>query len=72
QAHGRTPAQVVLRWQLQLGNVPLPKAASASRQLENLTVFDFELDAEQMASIAALGRTDGRLFDADPATHEEF
>jgi diketogulonate reductase-like aldo/keto reductase len=72
QAHGRTPVQVVLRWHLQLGTLPLPKAASASRQLENLSVFDFELDAAQVAAIAALGRPDGRLFGADPATHEEF
>ncbi len=71
-AHGRTPAQVVLRWHVQLGAVPLPKAASASRQLENLSVFDFELDDEQVAAITALGRADGRLFGADPATHEEF
>lgn len=71
-AHGRTPAQVVLRWHLQLGTIPLPKAASASRQLENLSVFDFELDAAQMAAITALGRSDGRLFNADPATHEEL
>ena len=71
-AHGRTPAQVVLRWHVQLGAVPLPKAASASRQLENLSVFDFELDEEQVAAITALGRPDGRLFGADPATHEEF
>jgi diketogulonate reductase-like aldo/keto reductase len=72
QAHGRTPVQVVLRWHLQLGTLPLPKAASASRQLENLSVFDFELDAAQVAAITALGRPDGRLFGADPATHEEF
>lgn len=71
-AHGRTPAQVVLRWHLQLGTVPLPKAASPARQQENLSVFDFELDADQMAAITGLGRADGRLFGADPATHEEF
>lgn len=71
-AHGRTPAQVVLRWQVQLGSVPLPKAASAERQAENLAVFDFELSADEVASITALGRPDGRLFGADPATHEEM
>lgn len=71
-AHGRTPAQVILRWHVQLGAVPLPKAASAGRQLENLSVFDFELDAGQLAAITALGRPAGRLSGADPATHEEF
>jgi diketogulonate reductase-like aldo/keto reductase len=69
---GRTPAQVVLRWHLQLGSVPLPKAASPARQAENLAVFDFELDAAQVAAITALGRPDGRLGDSDPAAHEEF
>jgi Aldo/keto reductases, related to diketogulonate reductase len=69
---GRTPAQVVLRWQLQLGAVPLPKASGAARQAENLAVFDFELDDDQVAAISALSRPDGRLFDADPTYHEEM
>jgi len=71
-ALGRTPAQVVLRWQLQLGAVPLPKASGAARQAENLAVFDFELDDAQVAAISALSRPDGRLFDADPTYHEEM
>jgi diketogulonate reductase-like aldo/keto reductase len=71
-AHGRTPAQVVLRWHIQLGTVPLPKAASAERQAQNLAVFDFELSADEVSAITALGRSDGRLFGADPATHEEM
>ena len=71
-AHGRTPSQVVLRWQVQLGSVPLPKAASAERQAENLAVFDFELADDEVAAITALGRPDGRLFGADPASHEEM
>lgn len=71
-ALGRTPAQVVLRWHLHLGSVPLPKATSPERQAENLAVFDFELDEAQVAAITALARPDGRLGDTDPATHEEF
>ena len=71
-AHGRTPAQVVLRWHVQLGTVPLPKAASAARQAENLAVFDFELSEDEMTAITVLGRPDGRLFGADPASHEEM
>jgi diketogulonate reductase-like aldo/keto reductase len=69
---GRTAAQVVLRWHLQLGSVPLPKSASPARQAENLAVFDFELDAAQVSAITALGGPDGRLGESDPATHEEF
>jgi diketogulonate reductase-like aldo/keto reductase len=71
-AHGVTPAQVILRWQVQLGNVPLPKSATPSRQLENLDVFGFELSDAEVAAISALTRPDGRLFDGDPNEHEEM
>ena len=71
-AHGVTPAQVVLRWQLTLGNVPLPKSADAQRQVSNLDVFNFDLTADEMAAIGALGLPDGRLFGGDPDTHEEM
>ena len=69
---GRSVAQVILRWHVQLGVVPLPKAGSTERQLENLAVLDFALSAEDMAAIAALSRPDGRLRDQDPARYEEF
>ncbi len=52
--HGRTPAQVVLRWHLQLGNVVIPKSVTPSRIQENIDVFGFELDAEDLQAIAAL------------------
>jgi diketogulonate reductase-like aldo/keto reductase len=72
EAHGVTPAQVVLRWQVQLGNVPLPKSATPERQTVNLDVFGFTLADDEMAAISALNRNDGRLFGGDPATHEEM
>jgi len=71
-AHGVTPAQVILRWHIQLGNVPLPKSGTSSRQVENLDVFGFELTEAEVAAISALNRPDGRLFDGDPNTHEEM
>ncbi|MEU7033215.1 MULTISPECIES: aldo/keto reductase [unclassified Streptomyces] len=54
QKHGRTPAQVVLRWHLQTGNVVIPKSVTPSRIEENIDVFGFELDDEDMAAIAVL------------------
>jgi diketogulonate reductase-like aldo/keto reductase len=72
ERHGVSPAQVVLRWHLQLGVVPIPKSASSERQYENLDVFGFALSDEEMDQVSGLGRADGRLNGLDPATHEEF
>lgn len=52
--HDRSAAQVVIRWHLQLGNVVIPKSVTASRIVENFDVFDFELDAADLAAIAGL------------------
>ena len=71
-AHGVTPAQVVLRWQVQLGCIPIPKSATPHRQRENLDLFGFELEPGEVEAITALGRPDGRLFDGDPEAHEEM
>jgi diketogulonate reductase-like aldo/keto reductase len=72
EAHGVTPGQVILRWQVQQGNLPIPKSATPSRQRENLDVFGFELEDAEMEAITALGRSDGRLFGGDPESHEEM
>jgi 2,5-diketo-D-gluconate reductase A len=71
-AHGVTPAQVILRWHVQLGAVPLPKSASAERQRANLDVFGFELTDAEMAAISSLDDPNGRLFGGDPNVHEEM
>ena len=67
-----TPGQVILRWHVQLGSIPIPKSATSSRQVENLSIFEFALTGDEVAAITALGRPDGRLFDGDPDTHEEL
>ncbi|MBY9073427.1 aldo/keto reductase [Nocardioides sp. WL0053] len=54
--HARTPAQVVLRWHLQLGNVVIPKSVTPARIAENIAVFDFALDEDDMAVLASLDR----------------
>lgn len=71
-AHGATPAQVILRWQLQLGALPIPKSADPQRQQENLDLFGFELTDAEVAAISGLGKDDGRLFGGDPDVHEEM
>jgi 2,5-diketo-D-gluconate reductase A len=64
--YGRTAAQVVLRWHLQLGCVVIPKSVTPSRIKENLAVFDFELTDEDVASVSALDR--GGRTGPDPDT----
>ena len=54
EAHGKTAGQVVIRWHLQLGNVVIPKTVTPERIEQNLEVFDFELDDDEMAAIEAL------------------
>ena len=56
EAHGRTPAQVVLRWHLQRGTIVFPKSTRSERLRENLALFDFELGADEIARIDALDR----------------
>ncbi|EOD65467.1 2,5-didehydrogluconate reductase [Amycolatopsis vancoresmycina DSM 44592] len=66
EKHGRTPAQVVLRWHVQLGNIVFPKTVSPRRMRENLDVFGFALDDEDMAAIGGLD--EGRRTGPDPDT----
>lgn len=54
QKHGKSPAQVIIRWHIELGNLVIPKTATASRLTENISVFDFKLDSEDMNKIASL------------------
>ena len=65
--HGRSPAQVVLRWHVEPGVIAIPKASSPARLRENLDVFDFSLDDADAAAIASLesGTRTGRDPDLD-------
>ncbi|MCC9737657.1 aldo/keto reductase [Streptomyces sp. MNU89] len=54
--HGKSPAQVVLRWHLELGNIVIPKSVTPARIRQNLDVFDFALTDDEMAAIAGLDR----------------
>ncbi|PXY25252.1 aldo/keto reductase [Prauserella endophytica] len=66
EKHGRTPAQVVLRWHLQLGNVIIPKSVTPSRMRENLDLFGFSLDDGDVAALDRLDR--GERTGPDPDT----
>jgi len=66
QAHGKTPAQVVLRWHMQLGNVAIPKSVTPERIAANIDVFDFELTGDEMVTIDTLGNGERR--GPDPET----
>ncbi|MFF2124423.1 aldo/keto reductase [Streptomyces olivochromogenes] len=68
QKHNRTPAQIVLRWHIQLGNIVIPKSVTPSRIKENIDVFDFSLDTEDIAAISALN--EDRRVGPDPATFD--
>ena len=66
--HGRSVAQIVLRWLLQRGVVAIPKSVRPERIAENFHIFDFELDGEDMAAIATLDTGKSAFFDhRDPA-----
>jgi len=64
--HGKSVAQVVLRWHVQLGLVVFPKSVTPSRIKENIEIFDSELDGDDLAAIAGLDR--GQRIGPDPAT----
>ena len=70
RARGRTPAQVVLRWHLQAGAVPIPKSSDPRRLAQNLDVFGFALDDAEMAALAALDR--GHRQGGDPDVYVEM
>jgi len=66
--YGKTPAQVIIRWHLQEGLVAIPKSTHPERIRDNIDVFGFELDEEDMGRIQGLDKPDGKSLD-DPATN---
>ena len=69
ERHGRTTAQVILRWLTQQGFVATPKSSNPTRMAQNLDIFDFTLSADEMALLGTLDRPDPDMFDADRFGH---
>ena len=64
--------QLVLKWEISLGVLPIPKASSYARQKGNLDLFDFEISSSDMQRINDLTKPDGRINNQDPAVYQEF
>lgn len=69
EKYGRTPGQIVLRWDIQLGLLTAPKSADRRRQADNLDIFGFALTQQEMDEITALSRPDVIAVDADVVGH---
>ncbi len=67
--YGRTPAQVLLRWHIEFGLVPVPKSEDPQRLRENIAVFDFTLTPEDVARLSALDRGDKLVLDPETFGH---
>ena len=67
--HGKSPTQVVLRWHIQLGLVTIPRSSNAGRIAENIDIFDFELNEQEMSTISGLDRGESVVTDSDVFGH---
>ncbi len=72
EKYGKTAGQIVLRWHVERGILPIPKSKDLVHQRENLAIFDFELTKEEIAQINTLEKPDGRIDGQDPNEYEEF
>jgi 2,5-diketo-D-gluconate reductase A len=70
EAVGRTPAQAVLRWHVQRGDIVFPKSTTPSRMKENFEIFDFSLDDDQMKALTALDRGEAGRTGPNPDTFD--
>ncbi len=72
EKYDKTPAQIILKWHIQNGVMPIPKATSSQHQKENLNVFNFYITDEDIQLINQLTKKDGRRKGQHPAVYEEF
>jgi len=69
ERHGKSPAQIVLRWHIELGLVPIPRSSNAERLRQNLEIFDFSLTADEIRALSALDRGESAAADSDKVGH---
>jgi 2,5-diketo-D-gluconate reductase A len=69
ERHGRTPAQIVLRWHMELRLLAVPKSSDPARQAQNISIFDFQLEPEEVAGLSALDRGEASVADSDTFGH---
>ncbi|RCW74964.1 aldo/keto reductase [Saliterribacillus persicus] len=70
--YNKSVGQIILRWHYQLGSIAIPRSSNPTRQRENLEIFDFSIDKEDIDAINGLTQPNGRMNDQDPAVYEEF
>ncbi len=69
ERHEKTPAQIVLRWHIELGLVPIPRSSSRERLAQNLQIFDFSLTADELQALSALDQGESAAADSDTTGH---
>jgi len=69
ERRAKSPAQIVLRWHIELGMVPVPRSSNRERMAQNLDVFDFSLTPDEMQAIAALDQGESAAADSDTSGH---
>jgi 2,5-diketo-D-gluconate reductase A len=67
--HAKSPAQIVLRWHVELGHIPVPRSSNRERQVQNLDVFNFSLTADEMQALSALDQGESAAADSDKVGH---
>jgi 2,5-diketo-D-gluconate reductase A len=72
EKYQKSPVQIILRWHIDRGILPLPKSRNLSHQRDNLAVFDFSLTDDEIKQINQLSKPDGRIDGQDPNEYEEF
>ena len=70
--YGKTPSQIITRWHIDRGIVPILRSTNPVHQRENAAVFDFALTTDEIATINGLNKPDGRIDGQDPNEYEEF